>query len=212
MSTESTSQQLSARPARPVFAVLALGSNLGVSVDTLASAVAQLAAADGVEVTSESPLVLSAAVGGPADQPDYVNQVIEVRTELAPLELLALAQEIEQAHHRERIVRWGPRTLDIDVITYGELSSDDEELTLPHPRAAERGFVLIPWSWMDPGAFVAGKSVFELADVAADRDTVRPYRAPEVLAVAEAGAVVGQFAEVDGLEVRGAKAQGGPSA
>ena len=170
---------LQAAPERPVIAVLALGSNLGASLDTLSEAIAELDATEGIDVVASSPLVVTAPVGGPEGQPDYLNQVIEVHTTLAPLELLARAHEVEQAHHRERIVRWGPRTLDIDVITFGTLVSDDEELTLPHPRAAERGFVLVPWSWMDPGAFVAGRSVFELAQLAEDRDGVRPYRAPE---------------------------------
>ncbi|WP_394161321.1 2-amino-4-hydroxy-6-hydroxymethyldihydropteridine diphosphokinase [Galactobacter valiniphilus] len=165
-------------PARPVIAVLALGSNLGASAHTLSEAIAELGAAEGVEVVAESPRVVTAPVGGPEGQPDYLNQVIEVHTTLAPLALLELAHRVEQAHHRERIVRWGPRTLDIDIITFGTLTSEDEELTLPHPRAAERGFVLVPWSWMDPGAFVGGKSVFELAELAADTPGVRAYQPP----------------------------------
>lgn len=171
-------EALETPPARPVIAVLALGSNLGASADTLSQAIAELGAADGVEVVAESPRVVTAPVGGPEGQPDYLNQIIEVHTTLAPLQLLALAHRVEQAHHRERIVRWGPRTLDIDIITFGTLTSEDEELTLPHPRAAERGFVLVPWSWMDPGAFVGGKSVFELAELAEDASGVRAYQPP----------------------------------
>lgn len=167
---------LNLAPVRPVRAVLALGSNLGHSLDTLSGAVERLNHVDGIEVVSESPLVVTAPVGGPEGQPDYLNQVIEVSTTLAPYALLEAAHTVEQAFHRERIVRWGPRTLDIDVITYGSVDSDDPDLTLPHPRAAERAFVLIPWSWMDPGAFVAGRSVFELAELAEDRDGVRPFR------------------------------------
>lgn len=170
-------EALATAPRRPVAAVLALGSNLGASLDTLALAVSELDAMEGIEVVAESPLVVTAPVGGPGGQPDYLNQVIEVHTTLAPLELLAAAHRVERAHHRERAVRWGPRTLDIDVISFGTLTSEDEELTLPHPRAAERAFVLVPWSWMDPGAFIGGASVFELAQSAADRDGVRPYRA-----------------------------------
>jgi 2-amino-4-hydroxy-6-hydroxymethyldihydropteridine diphosphokinase len=186
MSAAATREELEAAPSRPVIAVLALGSNLGASADTLDAAIAQLGAADGVDVVAESPRVVTAPVGGPADQPDYLNQIIEVHTTLAPLRLLALAHEVEQAHHRERIVRWGPRTLDIDIITFGSLRSEDKELTLPHLRAAERGFVLVPWSWMDPGAFVGGKSVFELAELAADAPSVRAYQ-PAAVGEAEAG-------------------------
>ncbi|MGO3090356.1 MAG: 2-amino-4-hydroxy-6-hydroxymethyldihydropteridine diphosphokinase [Galactobacter sp.] len=167
---------LHAAPPRPVRAVLALGSNLGHSLDTLSGAVEHLNQVDGIDVVAESPLVVTDPVGGPAGQPDYLNQVIEVSTTLAPHALLEAAHTVEQAFHRERIVRWGPRTLDIDIMTYGSLTSDDPDLTLPHPRAAERAFVLIPWSWMDPGAFVAGRSVFELADLAEDREGVRPFR------------------------------------
>ncbi|MDR2255673.1 MAG: 2-amino-4-hydroxy-6-hydroxymethyldihydropteridine diphosphokinase [Arthrobacter sp.] len=186
MSAAATREELEAAPSRPVIAVLALGSNLGASADTLGAAIAQLGAADGVDVVAESPRVVTAPVGGPADQPDYLNQIIEVHTTLAPLRLLALAHEVEQTHHRERIVRWGPRTLDIDIITFGSLRSEDKELTLPHPRAAERGFVLVPWSWMDPGAFVGGKSVFELAELAADAPSVRAYQ-PAAVGEAAAG-------------------------
>lgn len=171
-----TGQELDRVPERPVTAVLALGSNLGESASTLASGIAALAGQDGIDVVGESPLVVTAPVGGPPDQPDYLNQVIEVHTTLSPRALLQAAHRVEQEHHRERIVRWGPRTLDIDIITYGTLRSDDEELTLPHPRAAERAFVLVPWSWLDPGAFVAGRSVFELAEVAEDRPGVRAYQ------------------------------------
>lgn len=178
-----TRQALRTAPASPVTSVVALGSNLGASPHILSEAVAHLAAHELVQVTAESPLVVTAPVGGPPDQPEYLNQVIEVRTTLSPLGLLELAHQVEQAHHRERIVRWGPRTLDIDIITFGSLSSDDEELTLPHPRASERAFVLTPWSWMDPGALIGGRSVFELADAAADRGEVRPYRATATDAV-----------------------------
>lgn len=159
--------------------MLALGSNLGESLTTLSEAVAQLDATEGIDVVSESPLVVTEPVGGPEGQPDYLNQVIEVATTLSPQALLEAAHTVEQAFHRERIVRWGPRTLDVDIITYADVVSDDPDLTLPHPRAAERAFVLVPWSWMDPGAFVAGHSVFELAESAQDRPGVRPYRAPE---------------------------------
>ena len=80
---------------------------------------------------------------------------------------------MEQAHHRTRDVRWGPRTLDVDVIAYGQLRSEHPELTLPHPRARERAFVLAPWSWLDPEAMLEGARVAELADQAADAGTVR---------------------------------------
>ena len=96
-----------------------------------------------------SPVVQTKAVGGPADQPDYLNMVMAVETDLDPHQLLAHCQAVENKHHRTREVRWGPRTLDVDIITYGDLTLDDADLTIPHPRAHERAFVLAPWSWMD---------------------------------------------------------------
>ena len=99
-----------------------------------------------------SGLYRTAPVGGPAGQPDFVNAVIEVTTDLGAYELLKLCNAVEAAHHRERLVRWGPRTLDIDVIDYDGVISEDPVLTLPHPRAQERAFVLVPWAQMDPQA------------------------------------------------------------
>lgn len=160
-------------PATPVPAVLALGANLGDPAATLRAAVRELAEHEGIELTGVSPVAVTAAVGGPAGQPDYLNLVLSVATTLAPRQLLAACHAVEQAHHRTREVRWGPRTLDVDVITYADLSSGDPELTLPHPRAHERAFVLAPWSWLDPRATLGGVTVAELAARAADAGTVR---------------------------------------
>jgi 2-amino-4-hydroxy-6-hydroxymethyldihydropteridine diphosphokinase len=160
-------------PAAPVPAVLALGANLGDPASTLQAAVRELAEHDGIELTGVSPVAVTAAVGGPAGQPDYLNLVLAVETSLAPRQLLAVCHAVEQAHHRTREVRWGPRTLDVDVITYAGLASEDPELTLPHPRAHERAFVLAPWSWLDPQATLGGVPVAELAAQAGDAGTVR---------------------------------------
>lgn len=153
-------------------AVIALGANLGDPQATLAAAVAELGAE--LEILKTSPLAVTKPVGGPPDQPDYTNQVIEVRTQRSPHELLDLCQRIEAAHHRTREVRWEARTLDLDLITYDHLVLDDPRLTLPHPRAALRGFVLAPWSWMDPDAVLGGQLVSRLAAQAADtKDIIR---------------------------------------
>lgn len=162
----------------PVRAVLALGSNLGDSGQILDDAVAALEAADQVDVVNASPRALTAPVGGPAGQPDFLNQVVEVETSLSPHGLLDLAQRIEADHHRTREVRWGPRTLDVDVITYAGAHVDSPRLTVPHPRAAHRAFVLLPWAWMDPIALLDGVPVRQLAAQAADADGVRPEVAP----------------------------------
>jgi 2-amino-4-hydroxy-6-hydroxymethyldihydropteridine diphosphokinase len=158
-----------------VRAVLALGSNLGERGDTLSHAVADLVDTPQVRLREVSPVVQTKAVGGPEDQPDYLNMVIEVETDLAPFELLAHCQAVENKHHRVREVRWGPRTLDIDIITYGDLVLDDERLTIPHPRAAGRAFVLQPWAWMDSSATLNGVPVGQLAAAATDLDSLEPF-------------------------------------
>jgi len=135
--------------------VIALGANLGDSVVALRAAVESLAAHESTEVIAVSHAYATAPVGG-REQPDYVNAVAVIRTGLAPLDVLALAHQIEAAHDRVRTERWGPRTLDIDVIAYDDLASDDSTLTLPHPRAHQRAFVLLPWSEIEPGAVLPG--------------------------------------------------------
>lgn len=143
-------------PARPVRAVLALGANLGDAHTTLHQAVLDLAAVDGVTVLESSPVVDSVPVGGP-QQDQYLNAVLLVETTLAPRALLHACQDVETAHGRTRGVRWGPRTLDVDVVSVGradggQLSLGAVDLHLPHPRAAGRRFVLLPWSLVDPQA------------------------------------------------------------
>lgn len=134
--------------------VIALGANLGDPVGAVRGAAAALAAA-GVAITASSSLYETEPVGGP-DQPRYVNAVIVGQTELSPLDLLDALQAIEQEWGRTREVRWGPRTLDLDLITYDSIVMDSERLTLPHPRAAERAFVLVPWQEADPTAHLVG--------------------------------------------------------
>jgi dihydroneopterin aldolase/2-amino-4-hydroxy-6-hydroxymethyldihydropteridine diphosphokinase len=135
----------------PRDGVLALGSNLGDRKRTLSSAVADLAGTPGLEVVAASPVVETDPVGGP-EQPDYLNAVVAVRGTLAPHALLAACLAVEARHGRERRVRWAARTLDVDVITYGDLVLDTPDLVLPHPRAAHRSFVLAPWAALDPRA------------------------------------------------------------
>jgi 2-amino-4-hydroxy-6-hydroxymethyldihydropteridine diphosphokinase len=156
-------------------AVLALGSNLGARRDTLSAAVAGIVDSAAVRLRDVSPVVRTKAVGGPENQPDFLNMVMEVDTTLDPYQLLALCQSVEKTHLRTREVRWGPRTLDVDIITYGDRRSADPVLTLPHPRAAQRAFVLYPWAVMDPTAELDGVPVAELAAAAADMDTLQPF-------------------------------------
>lgn len=135
--------------------VLALGSNLGDRLDILQGAVDAIAALHGVSVDVASPVYETVPVGGP-EQPDYLNAVLLARTIAPPRQLLDLLHGVEASFDRVREVRWGPRTLDIDIITYEGVLSDDPDLTLPHPRAHERPFVLAPWHDADPAAVLPG--------------------------------------------------------
>lgn len=146
-----------------------LGANLGDRVAALQGAVDLLVPLLGEAAVSA--VYETAPVGGPADQPDYANAVLVGDTDLAPRALLAAAQSAEEAWRRTREVRWGPRTLDVDVLAYGGLELHDPDLELPHPRAHERGFVLVPWAEADPAATVVGHgSVRDLALVALARE------------------------------------------
>jgi 2-amino-4-hydroxy-6-hydroxymethyldihydropteridine diphosphokinase len=137
-------------------AAVALGANLGDRAATLAAAVAEVGATAGVAPVAVSAVYETAAVGGPAGQPAFLNAVLVVETELAAADLLAALHRVEDAHGRVRDVRWGPRTLDLDLLAYGGLVTADPTLTLPHPRAAERAFVLVPWAEVDAGFDVPG--------------------------------------------------------
>ena len=160
--------------------VLAIGANLGDRFGTLREAVAAIAELPDTELTAVSPVYETAPVGGP-EQPDYLNAVLTARTGLRPGDLLSRLHEIEAGHGRVRAVRFGPRTLDIDIISYAGELSDDPVLTLPHPRARERAFVLAPWHDIDPEAVLPGEYGGRVADLLAKtvRDGVR--RLPERL-------------------------------
>lgn len=135
--------------------VLSLGSNLGDRLDNLQEAVDALFDAPGLDFVALSPVYETAPVGGP-DQPEFLNIVLIAETRLSPETLLERVLSIEDAMERVRTVRWGPRTLDIDIVRFGDVSSDDPDLTLPHPRAHERAFVLVPWQDIEPDADLPG--------------------------------------------------------
>jgi len=137
-------------------AVLSLGSNLGNSAEILSSAAEALNEVS--EVIALSSFYQTRPVGGPP-QPDFINAVVIIETNLEPEELLLVAQAIEGAHGRERnenSVKWGPRFLDIDLIKCDEMLINSPDLTIPHPRAHEREFVLRPWNEIDPAASLPG--------------------------------------------------------
>ena len=135
--------------------VLALGSNLGDRESNLDQAISELEKI--IEITHLSTLHDTAPVGGPK-QGDYLNAVLIGETQLDPHELLALTSKIETKLGRVREVRNGPRTVDIDLIVFGELQIKTPDLELPHPRAHEREFVLAPWLEIDPDAQIPGRS------------------------------------------------------
>ena len=132
-------------------AVIALGANIGNPREQLELAIALLREA--TEVISVSSFYKTKPVGGP-DQPDYMNAVCLAESDLPATDLLSLLHGIEKTLGRERIEHWGPRTIDLDLIQYGSLLSNSQELALPHPRAHERRFVLEPWHEIEPEAIL----------------------------------------------------------
>jgi 2-amino-4-hydroxy-6-hydroxymethyldihydropteridine diphosphokinase len=151
-----------------------LGSNLADPVAQVRRALEELADIPETRVTARSPLYRSAPLGS-QDQPDYINAVAALDTRLAPLELLASLRDIERIHGRVRDgTRWGPRSLDLDLLLYGDVAMDTPELSLPHPGLPERAFVLYPLFDIAPQLAVPGKgTVRELRDRLGSTDIAR---------------------------------------
>ena len=124
-------------------AYLGLGSNVGDRLATLQRAAELLDAEEAVTVVASSRVWETEPVGGPP-QPDFLNVVLRVETSLRPRELLDAAHRVEQALGRVRDVRWGPRTIDVDIVLFGDEQVDEPDLTIPHPRLLERAFVVLP--------------------------------------------------------------------
>ncbi|WP_432523550.1 2-amino-4-hydroxy-6-hydroxymethyldihydropteridine diphosphokinase [Kineococcus sp. SYSU DK006] len=158
-------------PGVPV--VLALGANLGHRAATLRAAVDALAATDGIAVRAVSTIVETAPVGEVLDQPDFLNAVVLADTVLGPHELLAACHAVEARLGLDRATKTagGPRVVDVDLVTHGDLVLDGSEagdgLVLPHPRAHERAFVLGPWAELDPDAVLPGPHGGRVADLLA---------------------------------------------
>ena len=143
-------------PGGVIPAYVAFGANLGEPVETLRAAAVALARRPGVELVAGSPVYRTRPIGPPG-QPDYANAVARADTTLAAEALLDVLLAIEAEFGRVRDVRWGPRTLDLDLIWYGGEERADERLTLPHPRAHEREFVLRPLADLDPDLVLRGR-------------------------------------------------------
>lgn len=152
---------------------LALGSNVGDSPAILQGAVRDLEAVPGLEIAAVSRVFETEPVGGP-EQGAYLNAVVVGRTSLDGAHLLAATQAIELAWHRTRETRWGPRTLDVDIITIGDEVIRTDDLVVPHPLAHERSFVLVPWCDVEPDARIV--DIGAVGDLLAGTDVsgVRP--------------------------------------
>ncbi|MEU4463647.1 MULTISPECIES: 2-amino-4-hydroxy-6-hydroxymethyldihydropteridine diphosphokinase [unclassified Streptomyces] len=163
--------------SNPKWAVVALGSNLGNRLETLQGAVDALGDTPGLRIKGVSPVYETEPWGvDPGSQPAYFNAVVVLKTTLPPSSLLERAHAVEEAFHRVRDEHWGPRTLDVDIVSYADVVSDDPQLTLPHPRAHERAFVLAPWHDLDPEAQLPGRGpVAALLDTVT-RDGVAPRK------------------------------------
>lgn len=153
---------------------LGLGANLGDRLEALREAVARLDAS-GMRIVASSRVWETDPVGGPPGQPPFLNAVVRVETELAPMEVLAAARGVESGMGRTREVRWGPRTIDVDVLLIDDLVLDDPDLTVPHPRLAERAFVVLPLLDIDPDPVLPNGE--RLLDRPVD-GVVRPFAPP----------------------------------
>ena len=159
---------LAGRPPPLRRAVLSLGSNLGERFVSLQGAVDWLADSPKIQIAAVSPVYETAPVGGPPEAGDFLNAVVVIDTTLSSSGLLDRIRAVEEAFGRERSEPAAPRTLDIDVIVLGQRRSTSAELTLPHPRAHQRPFVLRPWLDVDPAAEIPGYG--RVADLLASLD------------------------------------------
>jgi 2-amino-4-hydroxy-6-hydroxymethyldihydropteridine diphosphokinase len=153
-------------------AYIGIGSNLESPAKQVRQAISALRQLPDCLLIHESGFYRSAPMG-PQDQPDFINAVVSLLTQLDAAKLLSGLHDIEEKHGRERNAeQWGPRTLDLDLLAFGNQTSDSEKLKLPHPRIAERNFVLLPWNEITPQYRVPGLA--SVADLAAKVSTTEP--------------------------------------
>lgn len=164
---------MTVNPRYQGLAYVGLGSNVGDPVEQVNLAIERLDHIVGTSVIACSSLYRSAPFG-PVRQPDYINAVVSLRTQLAARALFSNFQEIERLQGRTRGVRWGPRTLDLDFLVFGDLEIDDPDLTLPHPGIALRNFVLLPLREIAPKLVIPGLG--SVADIVFDENEPRISR------------------------------------
>ncbi len=140
------------------IAYVGIGSNLDAPINQVLTAINELESHSEISLIKVSGVYASKPMG-PQDQPDYINAAVKVETQMAPLDLLKQLQELEQKHQRVRLERWGPRTLDLDILMFDQLTSDDPTLTLPHPGAHQRSFVLLPLRDIEPELAIKNNSL-----------------------------------------------------
>lgn len=173
---------------------IGLGSNQGDSMAVNNAALEQINAVEGIELISVAPFYCTAPQGY-TEQNDFINTVAEIETVLDPLALLGRLQEIENGLGRVRTVRWGPRTVDLDILLYGDQTIDLPDLQVPHPRMHQRAFVMVPLADLNPGLVVAGEQARDLAGRLAVEQRVERLRA-------------GPIDEFDDLIIRDIKKEG----
>ena len=163
--------------SNPRRAVISIGANLGNRLETLQGAIDALEDTPGVRIKAVSPVYETVPWGvEPGSQPSYFNAVVVLKTTLPPSSLLERAHAVEEAFHRVREERWGARTIDVDIVAYADVVSDDPVLTLPHPRAHERAFVLAPWHDVEPEAQLPGRGAVAALLDAVTRDGIAPRK------------------------------------
>jgi 2-amino-4-hydroxy-6-hydroxymethyldihydropteridine diphosphokinase len=160
-------------PMKKRRVVFSLGSNIGERADTLQGALDALLEAPGLDFIGVSGVYETKPLGN-SNQPYFLNAVVVAKTALPAKALLERAQGVEHVFHRTREIPWGPRTVDVDIVMVGDESAADRELILPHPRAHERAFVLVPWHEVEPDGELPGHGrIADLLDGVKDQEIRR---------------------------------------
>lgn len=157
---------------------LSIGSNIGDREDYLKKAIEMISRISKTRLIKISSFYQTPA-WGLTEQQDFLNACLEISTELSPYDLLKNLQRIEMDLHRERLVRWGPRTIDIDILTFGDIICEDVNLVIPHPLISKRAFVLVPLLELNPDLIIGNKSIKEMIEVI-DVSDIKEYKRNDV--------------------------------